>query len=115
VVDEDINAPQRICSGGDVGCDRILVGQVAHSAMLLYAMGGDLGRCCIERRASARADGYAGTCCGKAERNRAPDAPATTRDDHPLSFQVYVHLVLSMRFPDAEVVMAGRGLSRVDR
>src|SRR5262245_52419990 len=85
--------------------------------MQLYAMGGDLGRYCIERSTPARADGNAGAGRGKAECNRSSDAPAAAGDDDPLSFQVHVHWVLSVRYPDRlrlvpckDVVMARRSL-----
>ena len=91
VVDQDVDAAQRIRRRGDVGGDGALVGQVADGGVCLGAELGDLGRCLVQAGLPACADGNGRAGAGKAQRDRSADALAAAGDDHTFPTQLEVH------------------------
>ena len=90
IVDEDIEAFERLDDAGEERIDRVLVGDVGrrqHMAALRTDPGEFLDQRLCRLRIADEIDRDAGAFLGKADGGRPPDAGRRPGDQHPLAFK----------------------------
>ena len=97
VVDQDVDAAERLGGRGDIGRERRAVGNVAGRGMRLDTVRGDLVAHRGQRLGAARADRHRRARLGAGQRDRPADPPAAAGDHRPLAGKIDVHLSRALR------------------
>src|SRR4029077_2824853 len=91
IVDQDVDAAERLRCRRDVGGNGVLVGEIAYASMRLDAVRQDLVHRRVECGLAPGANRNGGAGSREREGNRPPDTPAAAGDYGALTFQANLH------------------------
>ena len=117
VVDQHVDAAQRLGRGRHPGGDGRRVGEVAGHGVDAVALARDVGARLLERRGAASAHGDVGAGSGELQRDGAADAAAAAGDEHALAIEIESHVVRAWSEPcgnDSSSVTLGANRPRRD-